>query len=236
MMDAFEGFPEGRVRLTPVPGSFFTELLPTIDHLGELKVSVYVFWRLDHLEGSFRYLQRADFLEDEGFLRGLGENIREAEAALDESLARCVARGTLLEVEVSLEDGPERFYFLNSPKGRAAVEAVERGEWRPSGEPRQPLELSQDHPNTYRLYEEHIGPLTPMIAETLREAEANFSAGWIEEAIRIAVENNVRRWSYVQAILDRWQQEGRDEREDRRDTEKDRRKYVEGEFSDFIEH
>jgi len=236
MPDPFDGFPEGRVRLTPVPGSFFTELLPAIDHLGELKVSAYVFWRLDLLEGAFRYLRRTDFLEDEAFLGGLGDVPLEAETVLDESLARCVARGTLLEVEVSLEEGPERFYFLNSPKGRAAVEAIAHGEWRPSGEPRQPLELSQDHPNIFRLYEEHIGPLTPMIADTLREAEANFSAGWIEEAIRIAVENNVRRWSYVQAILDRWQEGGRDEREDRRDTEKDRRKYVEGEFSDFIEH
>ncbi len=95
MPDPFDGFPEGRVRLTPVPGSFFTELLPAIDHLGELKVSAYVFWRLDLLEGAFRYLRRTDFLEDEAFLRGLGADPREAETVLDESrraawrVARC---------------------------------------------------------------------------------------------------------------------------------------------------
>ena len=236
MATSFDGFPEGKVRLTPVPGAFFTELLPQIDHLDELKLSLYVFWRLDHLEGAFRYLRRADLLEDPALLSGLGEDRRGAEAALDEALARCTARGTLLQVELPLEEGPERFYFLNSPKGRAAVEAIAHGEWRPSGDPRQPLELSQDQPNIFRLYEEHIGPLTPMIAESLRDAEAHYPAGWIEEAIRLAVENNVRRWNYAQAILERWQQEGRDERKDRRDAEKDRRKYVEGEFSDFIEH
>jgi DNA replication protein DnaD len=54
--------------------------------------------------------------------------------------------------------------------------------------------------------------------------------------MRIAVENNARSWSYVQAILRRWQEGGRDERRTEGDSEKDRRKYVEGEFSDFIEH
>jgi DnaD/phage-associated family protein len=96
--------------------------------------------------------------------------------------------------------------------------------------------LTLEHPNAFQLYEEHIGPLTPMIAETLRDAEKTFPARWIEDAIRIAVENNVRRWNYVAAILRSWQEGGRDDRKDRRDSEKDRRRYVEGEFSDFIEH
>jgi DNA replication protein DnaD len=67
------------------------------------------------------------------------------------------------------------------------------------------------------------------------DAEETYPAQWIEDAFRLAVENNVRRWNYVQAIC-RWQEGGRDDRKDRRDTEKDRRRYVEGEFSDFIEH
>jgi DNA replication protein DnaD len=75
-----------------------------------------------------------------------------------------------------------------------------------------------------------------MIADKLGEAEDTYPAHWIEDAVRIAVENNARRWSYVEAILKRWQEGGRDERTDRRDTEKDRRRYVEGEFSEFIEH
>ena len=75
-----------------------------------------------------------------------------------------------------------------------------------------------------------------MIAETLRDAEETYPASWIEEAIRIAVENNVRNWRYVQAILEDWRTRGRDEREDRGDSEKARRRYIEGEFADFIEH
>jgi DnaD/phage-associated family protein len=137
---------------------------------------------------------------------------------------------------LELGTGAEDFYFLNTPKGRAAVQAIVRGEWRHSGDPAFPLELLPEAANIYNLYEENIGPLTPMIAETLQDAEETYPYKWIEDAVRIAVENNVRRWSYVDAILKRWQEGGRDERKDRRDTEKDRRRYVEGEFSDFIEH
>jgi DnaD/phage-associated family protein len=71
-----------------------------------------------------------------------------------------------------------------------------------------------------------------MIAERLREAEDDYPSQWIEDAIRIAVENNVRKWRYVEAILEDWRTKGRDEREDFRDTEKARRSYLEGELGD----
>jgi len=235
-MPPFKGFPEGKVRFTRLPDPMLTELLPAIDHLGELKVILYAFWRLERMEGTFRYLRRANFLEDQRFMQGLAASQAEAEAALDEALVRCLQRGSLLSAGLDLEGGRETFYFLNSPKGRAALQAIQRGEWQPSDDPQAPLDLSLEKPNIFRLYEENIGPLTPMIAEELGAAEDTYPAQWIEDAVRIAVENNVRRWSYVEAILKRWQEGGRDERTDRRDAEKDRRRYIEGEFSEFIEH
>jgi DnaD/phage-associated family protein len=72
-----------------------------------------------------------------------------------------------------------------------------------------------------------------MIAEELREAEKEYPPAWIEDAIRIALENNVRKWRYVVAILEDWKSRGRDEREDRGDTEKARRRYLQGKFADF---
>jgi DnaD/phage-associated family protein len=231
----FKGFSAGKVRFTRLPGPFFRELLPAIDHLGELKVTLYAFWRLDRMEGVFRWFRRGDLIEDSVFMQGLGPDPSSAEAALDDALRRCERRGTFLRASLPLEEGEEDVYFINSPKGRAAIQAIARGEWRPELDQALPLELVKDRPNIYRLYEEHIGPLTPMIAEALREAEDAYPESWVEEAIRIAVENNVRRWSYVEAILSRWQEGGRDERKDRRDTEKDRRRYIEGEFSDYIE-
>jgi DNA replication protein len=235
-MSKFSGFPEGEVHLTPIPEQFFSELLPAIDDLGELKITLFFFWKLDQLEGVFRYLRRADFSEDEALMHNLGANPVDAQAALSDALERAVQRGTILKAMVELGSGEEALYLLNSPKGRAAYQAIVRGEWHYTGDARLPVAVKPEAPNIFRLYEEHIGLLTPMIADALRDAERTFPAQWIEDAIRIAVENNVRNWRYVDAILNRWQEEGRDERKDRSDSEKARRRYVEGEYSDYIEH
>jgi DnaD/phage-associated family protein len=72
-----------------------------------------------------------------------------------------------------------------------------------------------------------------MIAEELRDAEETYSAQWIEDAVRIAVENNARSWRYIIAILEKWQVKGRDEQKDRRDTKKARRQYKEWESLDW---
>ncbi len=232
----FPGFPEGKLRVTPVPNLFFSDLLPAIDDLAELKVTLYAFWALTNKEGTFRYLRLSEMVGDEVLLGGMASPNRKPEEVLKEALERAVSRGSLMRVCLEGDTSGEAYYFLNTPKGRAAVSAVERGTWQPSGEAVGPGELRAERPNIFSLYEQNIGPLTPMIAETLRDAEETYPASWIEEAMRIAVENNVRKWRYVQAILEDWRTRGRDEREDRGDSEKARRRYIEGEFADFIEH
>ena len=74
-----------------------------------------------------------------------------------------------------------------------------------------------DRPNIYMLYEENIGPLTPLIADRLRAAEEKYKPNWIADAIEKAVVSNVRSWRYVEAILMSWKENGRDgtERDDR---------------------
>ncbi len=236
----FEGLPAGKVEFDRVPAPFFSELLPLIDHLGELKLTLYILWRLDRMTGDYRYVTVADLLADARFMTGLASSPDEQEAVLKDSLARCVARGTLLLAEIPGSQAPKCLYFFNAPKGRAAVEAIQRGEWQPAlDEPRLPVELAPPRPNIFQLYEENIGPLTPLLAEALGDAQDEFPANWIEEAFRISVEKNIRNWRYIHAILRRWQERGYDVPEERRvsqeDGSKDFRRYSQGEYADFIE-
>jgi len=226
-MTSFQGFPDGKVSFTRIPGPFFSDLLPKIDHLGELKVTLYALWQLNRMDGEVRYLQARDFLADEVFMLGMGPP-QGAQTVLKESLALAVQRGTFLQVNVELEQELS-LYFLNTSRGRAAVEVIHNGDWRPSGDPHLPVELGPERPSIYRLYEQNIGPMTPLLADTLQDAEDTYPAEWIEEAFRIAVEKNVRNWRYVEAILRRWHERGYDGRETRRDTEKSRRQYADWE-------
>jgi DnaD/phage-associated family protein len=234
-MTRFTGFPAGKSRLTRLPAAFFTDLLPEIDHLGELKVTLYAFWFLDRLEGDLRFIRHQDFSGDAYLLEGLGSPRDAGLGALNEALERAVQRGSFLRVQSAGSRPDEALYFLNTPRGKAAVAALENGEWSPEDVARSPLALELERPNIYRLYEQNIGPLTPMIADALREAETTYPIEWITEAVRAAVEANVRRWRYIEAIL-RARLEREPDGTNRRETEKDRRRYVEGEFGDFIEH
>ena len=229
------GFPAGKIRSTSIPSSFFSDLLPAIDHLGELKVTLYALWSLAHSEAEFPYLTRQQMIEDRLLMEGFDRSPSSAEEILDDSLERSVARGSLLKASLELEQGPQALYLFNDPQGQAALSALENGSWRPSGEPEAPIELRIERPNIFNLYEQNIGPLTPMIAERLRDAEQTYPQSWIEDAIRIAVENNVRKWRYAEAILEDWLTSGKREREDRGDTEKARRRYRQGEFADFFD-
>ncbi len=66
-----------------------------------------------------------------------------------------------------------------------------------------------DRPNIFALYEQNIGLLTPLIAEDLKDAVNHYPEEWIEDAFREALQHNKRKWSYISAILRRWETEGR---------------------------
>jgi DNA replication protein len=229
-MKTFSGFPSGKVRSVSVPEPVFTELIPLIDDVAELKLTLHALWRLGRQRGRMRYLRRSDLAADPILLSSLGEPAGER---LSEALERAIERGTLLRAEarVGSAEGEaiEEVYFANTPKGRAAAEAVARGEW--------PDELeSADRPNVFTLYEQNVGLLTPLITEELREAEQTYPAEWIEEAFREAVSLNKRSWKYIRAILERWRIEGKGDETRQRPGDMDRRRDIEGKYGQYIEH
>jgi len=232
MMEKFSGFPTGRLTYTPLPDLFFSELLPAIDDLAELKVLLHCFWRIQKQRGPLRYVSRATLATDAGLRRALTSDDH-----LDRALAQAVGRGTLLAVTASEDGAPETCYFLNTEEGRRAVARVHEGETEltPLAAPEVAIP-SETRPNIFALYEQTIGLLQPIIADELRDAEQTYPAEWIEDAFRIAAERNARSWHYVRAILQRWASQGKDDGESGRYPGKDRRRYIRGPYADYIEH
>lgn len=228
----FPGFPDGRLRFTPVPDVFFSELLPAIDDLAELKVTLHCLWRLHRQRREPRYLSLSELCADGTLLASLDVEDERAVALLEAALARAVTRGTLLRL-VDAEGG-QAWYFLNSEQGRQGFAAAQRGEVSLAGAtPGREPTLLVERPNIYKLYEQNIGLLQPLIADQLRDAEATYPEEWIEEAFRIAVEHNKRAWAYVRGILERWAREGKDGGPR---LEGDRQRYIKGKYGDRIQH
>ena len=59
-MNKFKGFTDSET-FTQLPDTFFHQLLKQIDDAAELKVTLYLSWRVEHMEGPFRALSKMDF-------------------------------------------------------------------------------------------------------------------------------------------------------------------------------
>jgi len=214
----FKGLQEDNLDLVRLPEPFFSQLLPLIKSLTQLRLLLYFFWHIEQQESNIRFLKYSDLTSDPTLMAMIG-----TEKTLREDLEIIVGMGILLEAQLSREQ--ELIYFINGPQGRAAVKAIEDGQWQNTDVERKPIQLTDQQPNIYGLYEENIGPITPLIAEILKEDEKTYPEAWIKEAIEIAVKRNVRNWKYVQAILERWQNEGRGNEQNRRNDSQDPSRY-----------
>jgi DNA replication protein len=238
--DRFAGFPGGALT-TAIPNLFFTAVLPRISDPAELVVSLYFFFADRRKKGQPRFLTYGELAAD-GILVAALDSL--GEGALRRGLDAAVERGTLLRLDVEPvcpaggnEGQAQELYFLNTPTGRGAAAATEadlQGLGRLLPPPTEPHELK---PSIFELYEQNIGPLTPMVAEYLKDAEEQYPADWFAPAFQRAVEQNKRSWSYIAAILRRWEAEGPDYEKAGRDLERPGRKRpLSGRYRPLVRH
>jgi DNA replication protein len=216
-MNKFKGFTDSET-FSVIPDKFFHQLLKQIEDVAELKVTLFLIWRIEHMEGPFRALNKMDF------------DVKDLGLAADEitlGLEKAVKRESLLKIQKDTAV----YFLLNSPRGRAGVDAIKTGRWNPKATVSVP---PVERPNIFKLYEENIGPLTPLIADMLKEAEEFYREEWFEEAFTIAVKNNKRNWKYVEAILKRWKEEGTHGQKNQQSSEKGSERYTDSQFSEFL--
>ena len=175
-MTSFKGFPSGKIRLVPIPSTFFSDLLPDVEDVNTLKVMLYIFRALDAQERSVRYIRQNDLLEDRELLACLRVTEGEKVETLKQILSNIEKMGFLLRAEDKLGVGSV-LLFLNSGRGREALTGLQSGEWKPEDTGMASYQIMPEWPGIYRLYEDNIGPLTPLLADLLQEAEKHLPAG-----------------------------------------------------------
>ncbi len=225
----FNGFEENKKSFTGIPDQFFSEILPNIQDLNELKLVLYLLWSAK-TEGDYGIgFSAEDIFQDKKFVNGLISENNDLNQTLGEALLQGVRDNILIQAGDS-----DKLYFLNTPRGRAAAEKYSS---EGSSAVTTPVRTTLDavKPTLFRLYEENIGPLTPIIEDMLKDAQNDYPEDWIEEAVQMAVKNNVRRWKYVETILKRWKEEGRIGT-DQRNTQEDYERYLKGEYGDIGKH
>ena len=154
---------------------------------------------------------------------------------LKKALQLAMKRKTI--IGLATESG--EIYLLNTAADRQAAEKIKDGEIKIAGiktATAEPVNM-QEPVNIFAIYEENIGMLTPMIAEELKDAMKLYPENWIADAIKEAVKQNIRKLSYITAVLERWAKEGRSDGTYKRDSKKDDpEKYTRGEFGRYVRH
>lgn len=232
-MKSFDGFPT-KMSFTPVPNVFINNLLPGITDIGELKVTLYIMETLYNKKGYPRYVSFSELAANTSLMsnyKQTEEPLNELTAALKKAMEHKIILG------LSTEDGD--IYFLNTEADRQSAYKIKTGELKITGINNVINDtISEEEPiNIFSLYEENVGMLTPMIAEGLKDALELYPETWIADAIQEAVKQNIRKLSYITAVLERWGKEGRSDGTYRRHFEEDDpKKYTSGKYGKFVQH
>ena len=250
-MTQFNGFPV-KSSFTPVPNVFFSSILPEITDIVELKVTLHIFEIMYPKKGYPKFVTFNELLNNISLLKSLQNTGDSPENSLKKALEAAVNRGILLTVDLapslaSLVTEPDKvtkrtgevLYFINSEANGQVIEKIKTGELElPGMGPalHAPV-LPQEQPNIFALYEQNIGMLTPLIADEIRDAEKNYPADWLIDAVKEAVTANKRSWRYISRILERWSTEGKKDGTHQRyikeNTDPD--KYVKGKYGHIVQ-
>jgi DnaD/phage-associated family protein len=211
-----------------LPRELFSEVLPAIAQLAELKVTLHFFSMLPNSRRRPRMIEWAELCDDVVLARSLRaiSPLRPLAEVLEEGLEAAVRRGTLLHVPVPQGPRVGNWYLANTERNRQWAAKVQAGEvaWIPAAA------ASAPPPSIFKLYEDNIGLLTPMLTVELKDAQEQYPAQWLHDAIKEAVRSNKRSWRYIRAVLERWARDGRDGIAPVDDDSK----YISGELSQYI--
>ena len=209
----FEGFRTGS-KAVAIPVEFFNELMPTLNRGVEIRVVLHVIYMIFRKSGRIRAVSFEELVNETSLRAALSEDTYRFQ--IKEALDRGVQAGALLECHLNQHDF---LYFLNNEGGRRQYQQIQMGTLAFSEDSQIATSINLNKTTPIIAYEQEIGTVTPAIAEAIREAEGIYPTEWIIEALNLASTNNARSWRYVDAILKRWNKEGRNDETNWRNNE-----------------
>jgi DNA replication protein len=195
-----------------IPRELFDRLVQVQD-LSELKAILYVIRYAG--SATSRPVPSRDLLAPEAARTIAGpHNPEDAQQRAQRAVDRAVTNGSLFRITVGAATNRETYVVPATTRTRTLVERLRSGDGStvpemgfPSG-----ASISVYRPNVFAFYEQYLGPLTPLVADHLRDAERSYPRLWIEEAILAAADSQTRSWRYIETMLTRWEETGAPER------------------------
>jgi len=216
---------KGNSDFASLPDSLFTHVMPQIQDIAELKVTMCISYLPQRKRRYPPFVTYEELLSDGVPVLGMGKD------ALRPALELALKHGSILQLNLNVDGKWQDVYFANVESVRKAMDKIKQGELSIKEKSMQATEV----PNIFTLYEQNIGMLTPMIVEELKEAAKLYPSQWVSEAFKEAVGMNKRNWKYIARILERWASEGKDSGTRRQNIKKGNSdKYIKGKYGHLV--
>ena len=225
-MKTDSGFKFNNRNYIPIPVELTSSLLRDIDSFEEFKCTLRIFSLIFSLRPKRLWISFEELSSDPVLLESIPVSDSEKKTeVIIKSIYAAKKRQTIILREKDKNQIQNSIILINDKISNELLTKKDIGKLQDGLD----LEQTDIQPgqkresNIYRLYEDNIGQMTPVLAEELKLAEKNYPNLWIEEAIIEAVKNNIRNWKYISSILNRWQIEGRTNGESTRYSKKSER-------------
>ena len=141
------------------PIEILTKVLKKIENIETIKFLIFTLYRFQAENLKIQFFTKSQ-IESSNSLSEILADIKK----LDIILKELVDLGVFISIETNYKNKKEQLYLLNNARNRAAIRAIETGEWLPKSNVEEITFV--DRPNIYQLYEDNIGALTPMNCRT----------------------------------------------------------------------
>ena len=197
------------IRYTPTPNLVFGKLLNQIDDINDLKFILRIIWMINQIKRVPKYVTIEEIMADKIVHAIINTKSNTPTHATCLSMIKnpqfsnllicheiCTSKSTNTAVAFNTSRNKT---MLNKTKNLDKSDSV----FQPDGD------VSKESHNIFKLYEDNIGTLNPIIADELKIAETTYPDTWITSAFKESVLRNKRSWNYIKTILENWHREGK---------------------------
>tara|TARA_B110000014_G_C19999066_1_gene517684 strand:+ start:55 stop:735 length:681 start_codon:yes stop_codon:yes gene_type:complete len=199
------------IRYTPTPNSVFGKLLNQIDDINDLKFILRIIWMINQIKRVPKYLTIEEIMADKIVHAIISTKSDIAMHATCLSMIKNPQFSNLLIChEIGTSKSTSTVVAFNTTRNKTMLNKTQQLDksdsvFQPDGD------VSAESPNIFKLYEDNIGTLNPIIADELKIAETTYPNSWITSAFKESVLRNKRSWNYIKTILENWHREGKND-------------------------
>ena len=195
----------------PTPNIIFGKLLDEIEDINDLKFILRIIWMINQIKRVPKYLTIEEIMADKIVHAIISTKSDIAMHATCLSMIKNPQFSNLLIChEIDTSKSTSTVVAFNTTRNKTMLNKTQQLDksdsvFQPDGD------VSAESPNIFKLYEDNIGTLNPIIADELKIAETTYPNSWITSAFKESVLRNKRSWNYIKTILENWHREGKND-------------------------